>query len=66
MKRKPAKATKKNYLNLPDWPDVPLPEYSNEEAFLLSIRHAHDILPVIGLQPWLDRQKHMNPNRFEL
>lgn len=60
------KTVPKNYLNLPDWPNVPLPEYSTEEAFLLSLRHAYEMLAINGIQPWLDRQESMNPERFEL
>ncbi len=55
-----------NFLGLPDWPDVPLPEYSTEEAFLLSLRHAYSLLPITGIQPWIDRQSTMNTERFEL
>jgi len=62
----PLKPVPENYLNFPDWPNVPLPEYSNEEAFLLSLRHAHEMLAINGIQPWLDRQESMNPERFEL
>lgn len=55
-----------NILEFPDWPDVPLPEYSVEEAFLLSLQHAQALLPVTGIQPWRDRVKTMNPDRFVL